>query len=100
MELRDVASRIAALGDDLTGAVTRLAATDPGARAFAADGPGELFAAGAALRASYQSALAARERELLAHGARLTDLAAAVRQAAEHYDAAEQSSHTGYGEAR
>ncbi len=76
MELPDVASRIATLADELTGAATRLAGTEPGPNAFAADGPGALFATGAALRADYQAALAAREREVTAHGARLTGLAA------------------------
>ena len=95
MELLDVAGRIAVLGDDLSGAAVRLAAADPGARAFAADGPGALFRVGADLRAGYQAALAARERELPAHGARLTDLAGALRLAAERYADAEHRSHGG-----
>ncbi len=93
MELADVAARVAALGDELTGAAGHLRAADPGSRAFAADGPGALFAAGGALAEQWRTGLAARERETAAHSARLADLAGAVRQAAANYADAEDSAH-------
>jgi hypothetical protein len=99
MELTEVASRIATFADDLGGQADRLRAVAPATRAFAADGPGALFQTGAALRAQWQAALAAREREASSHGARLTGLAGALRQAAQTYADAEDSSHRAHGRA-
>lgn len=92
MELTDVAARVAALGDELTGTAARLRSADPGVRAFAGDGPGALFAAGATLSGRWREAITARERETAAHGARLAALAGALRQAGANYAAAEDGS--------
>jgi hypothetical protein len=91
MELEDVAGRVDRLGAEVTGAATRLARADPGSRVFAGDGPGALFAAGRALHDEWLAALAAREREAAAHGARLAGLADGLRAAAARYRAAEDA---------
>ena len=93
MELVDVAGRVEQLAGDVTQAASRLAQADPGARAFAADGTGALHAIGHTLHAQWVSALAAREREAAAHGARLADLAGRLRWAADGYQAAEDAAH-------
>lgn len=94
MEVDELAGRIGALGDDVSAAAARLGRTDPGPAAFAGDGPGRLGELGRALHARWSAALAAREREASAAGARLTDLAGALRTAADGYrdveDAARQ----------
>src|SRR4051794_38396051 len=99
MQVPEVANRVAGLADDLTDEATRLRTLTPPVRAFAGDGPGALFAAGAALHAQWQAALAARERETADHGARLVGLAGALRRAAERYVAAEDSSHRAHDRA-
>jgi|SRR4051812_19141040 hypothetical protein len=99
MQVPEVATRVAGLADDLTDEAARLRTLTPPARAFAGDGPGALFAAGAALHAQWQAALAAREREALDHGARLAGLAGALRRTGEGYAAAEDSSHRAHGPA-
>jgi hypothetical protein len=93
MELVDAASRVERFAGDVTQAASRLAQVDPGARAFAADGTGALHAAGRALHDLWVAALAAREREAAAHGARLADLAGRLRWAADGYQAAEDAAH-------
>jgi hypothetical protein len=93
MELEQVADRVDRLGTDVTQAANRLAHADPGARAFSGDGPGALFAVGRALHQHWVAALAAREREAAAHGARLTDLGTRLRWAADGYRAAEDAAH-------
>jgi hypothetical protein len=93
MELDEVARRVDRLATDVTAVATRLAQTDPGSRAFAGDGPGALFTAGRALHERWLTALAAREREAAAHGARLADLADRLRRAADGYRAAEDAAH-------
>jgi hypothetical protein len=93
MELEEVAGRVDRLATAVAGAPVRLAHADPGARAFAGDGPGALFALGRDLHEQWVAALAAREREAAAHGARLTDMADRLRLAADGYRAAEESAH-------
>jgi hypothetical protein len=85
MTLYDLAGRVAAAGDDLAGAGGRLAALDPGARAFGADATGVLGDLGRVLHERYAAALTARSREAAAHGARLVDLADSLRTAATGY---------------
>ncbi len=91
MELDEVATRVDRLAAELTTAGARLPYADPGARAFAAGGPGALFALGGALHIRWARALSAREREAAAHGARLADLGARLREAAEGYRDVEQA---------
>jgi len=93
VELVDVATRVAGLGEDLDAVAARLRAVQPGARAVAADGPGALFAVGAALHSQWSAGIAARERELTAHGQHLAGLAMALRTAAGNYQSAEESGH-------
>jgi hypothetical protein len=93
MELEEVAGRVDRLGAELTGAAARLAHGDPGAHAFAGDGPGALFAFCRTRHGRWVAALAAREREAAAHGARLTDLGDRLRRAARGYREAEDAAH-------
>jgi hypothetical protein len=93
MEIDELAHRVTAVAEEVTGAAARLGLADPGARAFGADGPGRLGDLGRALHMTWNAALAAREREAAGHGARLTDLAGALGQAAEGYRDAEQGAH-------
>ncbi|MEN3307212.1 MAG: hypothetical protein V7603_3414 [Micromonosporaceae bacterium] len=93
MELEEVAGRVDRLAADVTGAAARLAHADPGSRAFAGDGPGALFAVGRDLHDQWSAALAAREREAAAHGARLAELGDRLRWAADGYRAAEDAAH-------
>ena len=94
MEIDDLAVRIGALGEEVSGAAGALSRTDPGPSAFGADAPGRLGELGRALHARIAEALAAREREAAAAGARLADLAGSLRTAAAGYrdveDAARQ----------
>jgi hypothetical protein len=93
MEIDELAHRVSAVADEVTGAAARLGLSDPGPRAFGADGPGHLGELTRQMYATWSAGLAAREREAAAHGARLTDLAAALRTAAGGYRDAEQSAH-------
>ena len=85
MEIDDLAARIAALGDELSGASGALSRTDPGPAAFGGAAPGRLGELGRALHARTAGALAARDREAAAAGARLADLAGSLRTAAAGY---------------
>jgi hypothetical protein len=76
---------VAASGERLAGAGAALGELDPGARAFGADAPGRLGELGQALHRHCAAALAARAREAAAHGARLVDVATALRDAAAGY---------------
>jgi hypothetical protein len=93
MELDELASRVDRLGTAVSRAGAELGRVDPGAAAFAGDGPGALFDLGRALHADWTAALSAREREAAAHGARLSDLAIRLRWAAEGYRDAEAGAH-------
>ena len=64
---------------------------------FAGDGPGRLGELGRDLHGMWSAALAAREREAAGHGARLTDLAGALRQAAAGYRQVEDDAHRRHG---
>jgi hypothetical protein len=85
MEIDDLAMRIGALGDEVSGSAGALSRTDPGPAAFGGDTPGRLGELGRALHDGLGAALAAREREAAATGARLADLAGALRIAAGGY---------------
>ena len=85
MEIDDLAVRIGALGDEVSGVAGPLSRTDPGPAAFGSDAPGRLGELGRALHARFGEALAAREREAAAAAARLADLAGALRTAAGGY---------------
>ena len=93
MEIDELAHRVSAVADEVAGAAARLGLTDPGARAFGGDGPGHLGELSRQLYATWSAGLASREREAAACGARLTDLAAALRTAAEGYRDAERAAH-------
>jgi hypothetical protein len=89
MRLEDLADRIDAAGDVLAGASTTMTLADPGPRPFggdAAGGPGEL---GRALHRQLAAALTARGREAAAHGARLADVAQALRLVGSGYRGAD-----------
>jgi hypothetical protein len=87
MEVDELAVRVTAVGAMVSEAAARLGLADPGPGAFAGDGPGRLGELGRALHATWAAALAAREREAAATGARLTDLAGALSTAADRYRA-------------
>ncbi|OLE26295.1 MAG: hypothetical protein AUG44_13415 [Actinobacteria bacterium 13_1_20CM_3_71_11] len=93
MEIDALARRVTAAADEVAGTAARLGLSDPGARAFGAAGPGQLGGLAGELYAIWAAALGAREREAAGYGARLTDLAAGLRRAAEGYRAAEQGAH-------
>ena len=93
MEIDELAGRISAVADEVSGASARIGLTDPGARAFGGDGPGRLGELGRDLHSTWTGALAAREREAASHGARLTDLAGALSQAAGAYHDVEDAAH-------
>jgi hypothetical protein len=100
MEIDELARRVAGLGDDVSGAATGIRRSDPGPAAFGADATGRLGELGRALHGRYGAALAAREREAAATGARLTDLATALRTAASGYRDVEDGAarrHSGAG---
>lgn len=93
MEIDRVADRVAATADEVSGAASRLGLVQPGPAGFGGDGPGQLGALGRDLHGLWSAALAAREREAAGHGARLTDLAGALRQAADGYRQVEDDAH-------
>jgi hypothetical protein len=93
MEVDELAGRVSAVADEVSGAAARLGLADPGAHAFGADGPGRLSELGRGLHAGWAAALSAREREAAGHGARLTDLAGALGLAADGYRDAEHGAH-------
>jgi hypothetical protein len=93
MEIDEVAGRVASVADEVSGAAARLGLAEPGASGFGGDGPGRLGELGRDLHGAWSAALAAREREAAGHGARLTDLAGALRQAAAGYREVEDSAH-------
>jgi hypothetical protein len=93
MEIDELASRVAAVAYEVSGAAARIGLTDPGARAFGGDGPGRLGELGRGFHSAWTGALAAREREAASHGARLTDLAGALDQAAGGYHDVEDAAH-------
>jgi hypothetical protein len=97
MEIDEVAARVGAVADEVTGAASRLGLAAPAAGAFGGDGPGRLGELGRDLHGTWSVALAAREREAAGHGARLTDLAGALRQAAAGYRAVEDAAHRRHG---
>jgi hypothetical protein len=73
---------------------------DPGVRPFGGDAPGRLGELGLRLHAGLVVALAAREREAVAHAARLDDLAQLLRMAGRALrasDAAAARRHPGGG---
>jgi hypothetical protein len=91
MEIDELAIRVGALGDEVSGAASLLSRSDPGPAAFGGDATGRLGELGRALHARWGAALAAREREAAAAGARLTDLAGALRTAADGYRGVEDA---------
>jgi hypothetical protein len=93
MEIDELAGRVGSLGAEVSAAATSLGRTDPGPAAFGGDGPGRLGELGRALHARWSGALDAREREAAAAGARLAELAGALRTSAEGYRAAEDAAH-------
>jgi len=93
MEIDELALRVGVLGDEVAGVAPVLARSDPGAAAFGGDAAGRLGELGRALHERYCGALAAREREAAAAGARLTDLAGALRTAAAGYRDVEDAAH-------
>lgn len=93
MEIDELAHRVAAEADAVTDAAARLGRCDPGPRAFGTDAPGSLGELSRDLHALWSGALGAREREAAAHGARLTELAGALRQSAQGYRDAEDGAH-------
>ncbi|GAA5177646.1 hypothetical protein GCM10023322_02810 [Rugosimonospora acidiphila] len=93
MEIDELAGRVGSLSEEVSAAATRLGRVDPGPTTFGGDGPGGLGELGRTMHARWGAALAAREREAAAAGARLTDLAGALRSAAGGYRAVEDEAH-------
>ncbi len=93
MEVDEVADRLAAVADEVSGAAPLLGRVQPGPAGFGGDAAGHLGELGRDLHAAWTAALAAREREAAGHGARLTDLAGALRQAADGYRQVEDDAH-------
>jgi hypothetical protein len=93
MEIDELAARVDSLGAEVSAAAAGLGRIDPGPAAFAGDGAGRLGELGRAMHAQWGAALAAREREAAAAGARLTDLAGALRTAATGYRDVEDAAH-------
>jgi len=91
MSLRDLAARIDRAGDVLAAAGARLADLTPPAADFGADAPGRLGELGRDLHALAATALAARSREAVAHGARLGDTAQMLHWVGENYAGAEDA---------
>ena len=83
--LEDLADRIDAAGDALAGTSTTMSLVDPGPSVLGADAPGALGELGQALHRQLTEALTARGREAAAHGARLADIAQALRLVAAGY---------------
>ncbi len=97
MEIAEIADRVGTVADEVSGAGARLGLIQPGPGAFGGDGPGRLGELGRDLYGAWQAAIAAREREAAGHGARLTDLAAALRRSAEGYRQVEDEAHRRHG---
>jgi hypothetical protein len=93
MEIDELALRVGVLGDEVAAVAPALARSDPGPAAFAGDAPGRLGELGRSLHGRYAVALTARQREAAAAGARLTDLAGALRTAAAGYRGVEDAAH-------
>jgi hypothetical protein len=93
MDIDQVADRLDALADEVSGAASRIGLVQPSAAAFAGAAAGRLGELGRDLHASWSAALAGREREAAGHGARLTDLAEALGQAADGYRRVEDDAH-------
>jgi hypothetical protein len=91
MEIEELAARVASIGAEVSAAAAGLRRADPGPVAFAGDGPGRLGELGRSLHAGWSAALAAREREAAAHGARLTELSVALGRADAGYRDVEQA---------
>jgi hypothetical protein len=91
MSLNDPAAHLRAAGVELTAAATALAHADPAAGAFGAGATGRLGDLVQDLHRAYQAALAARIREAVAHGARLSATADAVDRAAGDYAEADRA---------
>jgi hypothetical protein len=83
MEIDELARRVGGAADAIGDAAARLGRSDPGPGAFGTDAPGALGELSRDLHAACTGALGAREREAAAHGARLTELAGALRQSAQ-----------------
>jgi len=85
--MNETVTALRSAGTLLSEAAKSVNATDPGPRAFGADGPGHLGELGRALHQHWQRALDARAREAAAHGARLDEAAdLLVRVAAGYAD--------------
>jgi len=93
MEIDELALRVGVLGDEVAAVAPALARSDPGPAAFAGDAPGRLGELGRSLHGRYAVALTARQREAAAAGARLTDLAGALRTAVAGYRGVEDAAH-------
>lgn len=94
MEIDLIAARVRVLADDVSTAGATLRRDDPGPAAFASAVPGRIGDLGRSLHTLWSAALAAREREAAAHGARLAALAAALGTAAGNYrDADDHAGH-------
>lgn len=93
MEIDELALRVGVLGDEVAAVAPALARSDPGPTAFAGDAAGRIGELGRALHGRYAAALTARQRESAAVGARLTDLAGALRAAAAGYREVEDAAH-------
>lgn len=78
--LDEYAQRARNAGETLADAAAALRRVDPGQWCFAADAPGRLGELGRMLYARWAAARHAREQEAATHGARLADLAHALRQ--------------------
>jgi hypothetical protein len=97
MEIDQVADRVAAAAEEVAGAGSSLGRHEPGAGAFGGGIPGRLGELGRDLHRTWGAALAAREREAAGHGARLTDLAGALRSAADGYRQVEDGARRRHG---
>ncbi|HEX6500406.1 MAG TPA: hypothetical protein VF054_15455 [Micromonosporaceae bacterium] len=91
--LDELAQRADTAGAALAEASATLGRLDPGARSFGGDGPGRLGELGRALHAVFATALDAREREAAAHGARLADVASALRLVTAGYRDVDDAAH-------
>jgi hypothetical protein len=91
MALGDLTARLAVAGSELSGAATVLRRLDPGGGAFGGGAVGRLGELGRELHRDYLAALDSRVREAASHGARLTELADAVAQAAAGYADADEA---------
>jgi hypothetical protein len=83
--LAELAAQLDRAAQTMAQAGATLAALDPGSAAFGAAAPGRLGETGRALHALLAGAVGARSREAAGAGARLADMAQAVRWAAAGY---------------